>query len=249
MFNNPFFADISTYSPKKTMSFYERIFGWKYDKTNNYFTAFSGNTVVSGLYETPEKFKQMRMPHFWMTYIKVANLDATIDKAKQLGGIIELNYEMNGFGKVALIRDPQGAGFTIYEGDKLKSTRTENTKNTLIWNELHVSDVTKIIPFYEGIFNWQIVQNINGIYEVLNNEGEYIVDIMEIQNQYKGKYEYWACTFGVDNLEKSKKVILENDGHLINNESNRILFTDNSNEAFFFIKEVKSYIKGSSKNI
>ncbi|PIA77387.1 hypothetical protein BFR04_08025 [Gaetbulibacter sp. 4G1] len=238
MLNNPFFADISTYSPKKTIPFYERSFRWKYYKANNYFTAFLGNTEVSGLYETPEKFKQMRMPHFWMTYIKVANLDVTIDKAKQLGGIIELSYEMNGFGKVALIRDPQGAGFTIYEGDKLKNTRTKNIKNTLIWNELHVSDVTKIIPFYQEIFNWQIVQNQNEIYEVLNNEGEYIADIMEIQNQYKGKYEYWVCMFGVENLATSKKLILENGGSLINQENNRMLFTDNSKEAFFYIKEV-----------
>ena len=238
MLNNPFFVDISTYSPKKTMLFYERTFGWKYYKTNKYFTAFLGNTEVSGLYETPEKFKQMRMPHFWMTYIKVANLDATIDKAKQLGGIIEITYKMSGIGKVALIRDPQGAGFTIYEGDILKNTRTKNTKNTLVWNELHVSDVTKIIPFYQGIFNWQIVQNQNGIYEALNNVGEYIADILEIQNQYKGKYEYWVCTFAVENLKATKSNILENGGTLINVESNRMLFTDNSNEAFFYIKGV-----------
>ncbi len=238
MLNNPFFVDISTYSPKKTMPFYERSFGWKYYKKNNYFTAFLGTSEVSGLYETPEKFKQMRMPHFWMMYIKVANLDATIDKAQQLGGIIEITYEMSDIGKVALIRDPQGAGFTIYEGDKLKNTRTKNTKNTLIWNELHVSDVTKIIPFYEGIFNWQIVQNQNGMYEALNNEGEYITDILEIQNQYKGKYEYWVCTFAVENLKAAKSNILENGGTLINVENNRMLFTDNSNEAFFYIKEV-----------
>ncbi|WP_298898840.1 hypothetical protein [uncultured Psychroserpens sp.] len=236
--NNPFFADISTYSPKKSIPFYERVFRWKYYKKNNYYLAFLADIEVSGLYETPEKFKQMRMPHFWMTYIKVANLNTTIDKAKQLGGIIELSYEMIGFGKVALIRDPQGAGFTIYEGDQLKNNRTKNTKNTLIWNELHVSDITKIIPFYQGIFNWEIEKNQNEVYEVLNNKGEYIADILEIQNQYKGKYEYWVCTFGIENLATSKKLILENGGNLISKENNRMLFTDNSNEAFFYIKEV-----------
>lgn len=238
LLNNPFFADISTYSTKKTISFYERVFRWKYYETDNYYTAFSGNTEVSGLYETPEKFKQMRMPHFWMTYIKVADLDATVDKAKQLGGIIELNYEMIDLGKVALIRDPQGAGFTIYEGNTLKNTRTKNTKNTLVWNELHVSDVKKIIPFYQGVFNWQIVKKEHGLYKVLHQKGDYIADIMEIQNQYKGKYEYWVCSFGVKNVTSYKTIIIENGGSLINEENNRILFTDNSGEAFFYIKEV-----------
>ena len=236
--NKPFFADISTYSPKRTISFYEGVFGWKYYKSDDYYTAFLNDKEVSGLYETPEKFKQMRMPHFWMTYIQVVNLDETLDKARQLEGIIEMNYEMSDFGKVALIRDPQGAGFTIYEGDKLKNARTKNTKNTLIWNELHVSDVKKIIPFYQGIFNWKIVPNQNGLYEILNHKGEYVADIIEIPNKYKGKYEYWVCSFGVENLSLSKKTIIENGGNLIAEENNRMLFTDNSNEAFFYIREV-----------
>ncbi|GAA4278053.1 VOC family protein [Aquimarina mytili] len=236
--NNPFFADISTYSPEKTMSFYKHVFGWTYYKSGNYYIAYLGNDEVSGLYKTPEKFKQMRMPHFWMTYIQVTNLDATVDKAKQLGGIIEMNYEISGFGKVALIRDPQGAGFTIYKGSKLKTTRTKNKENTLIWNELHVSDVKNTIPFYKGIFEWEIVQNQDGVYEILNHKEEHVADILEIQNQYKGKYEYWVCTFGVDSLKNTKNIILRNGGHLVSEENNRILFADNSNEAFFYIKEV-----------
>ncbi|GGI57749.1 VOC family protein [Winogradskyella haliclonae] len=238
--NDIIFADLSTYAPKVSIAFYERIFGWKYYKTEDYYTAFIGNKEVSGLYETPEKFKQMRMPHFWMTYIKVACLNTTINKAIHLGGIIEMTYEIDDIGKVALIRDPQGAGFTIYEGDKLKNTRTKNTENTLIWNELHVSDVTKIIPFYEGIFKWDIVQRDDVSYDILNSKGNYIADIVKIQNQFKGNFEYWVCTFGVKNISTAKKLILENDGHLINDESSRILFTDNSNEAFFFIKQIKN---------
>ena len=220
------------------MPFYEHVFGWKYYSGNNYYSAYLEDQEVSGLYETPEKFKQMRMPHFWMTYIQVDDVDASVNKARQLGGIIEINYEMSGFGKVALIRDTLGSGFTVYEGDKLKNTRTTNTKNTLIWNELHVSDVSKVIPFYQGLFKWKIIEEQEGLFKVLNNNEEHIVDILEIQNQYKGKYEYWVCTFGVESLETSKKLVLDNNGRLISEEHNRLLVTDNSGEAFFYIKEV-----------
>lgn len=236
--NNPFFADISTYFPQKTITFYENVFGWNYYKSDNYYSAFIKEREVSGLYETPEKFKQMRMPHFWMTYIHVGNLEITVEKARQLGGIIEMQYEMGSFGKVALIRDPQGAGFTIYEGDRLKNTRTENTKNTLIWNELQVSDIQKVIRFYQGIFQWEITQGKNETYHVVNPKGDYIADILEIQNHYKGKYEYWVCTFGVEDVITSKRLILENGGSLISEEKDRIMFTDNSNEAFFYIRAV-----------
>lgn len=236
--NRPFFADLSTYSVSDTLPFYEHVFGWVYYEQDNYYSAFIDQTEVVGLYETPDKFKQMRMPHFWMTYIRVSNVDEMVSKAKALGGIIEAHYEMNGIGKVALIRDPQGAGFTIYEGDALKDTRTKNTARTLIWNEIHTSNAQRIIPFYEGLFGWTIKQLQNGTYVVLNYDGEHIADILEIDNRYKGKYEYWVCTFAVDDLNATKKLILNNEGHVIIEEEHRILFTDNSNEAFFYIKAV-----------
>ncbi|MEM9078864.1 MAG: VOC family protein [Bacteroidota bacterium] len=236
--NDIIFADLSTYTPKASMAFYEAVFGWKYYLRDAYYTAYVGDRPVSGLYETPEKFKQMRMPSFWMTYIQVTDLESVVDKAKQLGGIIEMNYEMVGFGKVALIRDPQGAGFTLYEGYKLQSTRTKNTKNTLIWNELHVSDVEKVIPFYQGILEWDFKPIEDESYLVINQQGNYIADLLQIQNEYKGKYEYWVCTFGVEDLATAKKRILENRGNLISDEGVRMLFTDNSGEAFFYAKQL-----------
>ncbi|MGI9550922.1 MAG: VOC family protein [Aurantibacter sp.] len=236
--NNPFFADLSTYSPENTIPFYEKIFGWKYYKNNDYHTAHIGNKPVAGLYETPEKFKQMRMPHFWMTYIQVEHVTDTVEKAKELGGIIEMTDEIQDYGKVALIRDTQGAGFTVYEGSKLKNTRTEKTPNTLIWNELHVSDANNVLPFYQGIFDWEIVMGEQGLYKVFNHNGEHIADILEIPIKHKGKYEYWVCTFSTEDLQKTKNEILENGGNEIIDEGNRILFTDNSNEAFFYLKEV-----------
>lgn len=182
--NQIIFSDLSTYSPSKSIRFYETIFGWKFYSDNNYYLAYNGDTPVVGLYETPEKFKQMRMPHFWMTYIQVNNLQQTVENARQLGGIIEMEQILPNFGKVALIRDPLGAGFTVYEGEHLQSTRTSNTENTLIWNELHVSDASKVIPFYEGIFDWKFEPEQNRIYKIYSGE-THISDLLEIDNDIK----------------------------------------------------------------
>lgn len=235
--NNPIFSDLSSYSPKTTIPFYEKVFKWKFYEEYNYHTAYNDNQPVIGLYETPEKFKKMNMPHFWMTYIQVNSVEKTVEQAKKLGGIIEMTETISGFGKVALIRDPQGAGFIIYEGAVLKSTRTINTPNTLVWNELHVSDINKVLPFYQGIFNWTF-NNSNGGLEIYNNLDEYIADFVEIPNQMKGKYEYWISSFGVKDLLATKTEILSLGGSLIVNEGNKMLFTDNSGEAFFYITKV-----------
>ncbi len=236
--NNPIFSDLSSYSPKTSISFYEEVFGWKYYHEYDYFTAYKENQEVVGLYETPDKFKQMRMPHFWMTYIQVNSVDKTVEQAQQLDGIIEMTDTISGYGKVALIRDPQGAGFTVYEGDALRSTRTNNEANTLIWNELHVSDINRILPFYQGIFEWDIKDNGYGGVEVYNNQQDHITDILEIPNDYKGKYEYWISSFGVDDLQGTKSKILSLGGSVIIDEGDRILVTDHSGEAFFYIAQV-----------
>ena len=236
--NSIIFADLSTYTPKTTIAFYESIFGWTYYKDYDYYIAYKGEQSIVGLYETPDKFKQMRMPHFWMTYIQVNDIKHTVAKACELGGIIEMEQTVEGFGKVALIRDPQGAGFTIYEGDQLKSTRTKDEANTLIWNELHISNAKNIIPFYEGIFDWRFIKTADSYYEIYTQDHAHIANALEIENSYKGKYEYWVCTFGVDDLHAKKEAILNHGGILVYDEGKRLLMSDNSGEAFFYIEEV-----------
>ncbi|MCT4629101.1 VOC family protein [Winogradskyella sp.] len=237
--NTIIFADLSTYSPKETIPFYENVFGWTYYKDYDYYVAYKGDKDIVGLYETPEKFKQMRMPHFWMTYIQVNDTKSTVAKARELGGIIEMEQTMEGFGKVALIRDPQGAGFTIYEGDNLKTTRTKNEANTLVWNELHISKAANIIPFYEGIFDWNFVEKQSGYFEIYSQNNKHVADALQIPNNYKGKYEYWVCTFGVQDLKEAKDKVMNHGGSLVYDEGERILMTDNSGQAFFYIQEVK----------
>lgn len=236
MYNNIIFADLSTYTPSESIVFYEKVFGWKYHHQDGYYTAYLGNKEIVGLYETPKKFKQMRMPHFWMTYIQVSDVPATIDKAKALGGIIEVVDESNPIGPITLIRDPQGAGFTIYGGNYL-NTRTQDAANTLVWNEIQVSNMDKIIPFYEGIFDWTFQKMDNYFYHIYTSDGRHIADGSDIPNAYKGKYEYWVCTFGVAHLKETKKLILNNGGSIVSDEGSKVMFTDNSGQAFFYVQE------------
>lgn len=236
--NQPIFADLSTYSPKKSIAFYQAVFGWEFYKESDYYTAYWGNQPVAGLYEMPEKFKQMRMPHFWMTYIQVNDVDKTVALASKLGGIIEMSETIPDYGKLALLRDPLGAGFTIYEGEALHNTRTINTPSTLIWNELHVSDSKQVIPFYQHIFDWEIMNKGNGFAEIYNHNQEHIADVLDIPNQQKGKFEYWISSFGVQDPESIKSKIMAHGGTQIIDEGTRILYTDNSGEAFFYITAV-----------
>lgn len=243
--NNFITADLSTYDPQQTMPFYQSVFGWTFHKqpatSDETHGAYLGNQEIASIYQTPEKFQKMNMPHFWMSYICVNDVAQTVATARSLGGIIEAELD-TGYGKVALIRDPQGAGFTVYQGDDLPVTRTKDQANTLIWNELHISDAKNIVPFYEGIFDWTFAQSDDepSHYRIVNGDGEYIADALEIPNEIKGKYEYWVCTFGVSDVRATKQAILDNGGTVIMDEGERIMMSDNSEQAFFYIQAVDS---------
>ena len=233
--NKFIWADLSSYQPERIKPFYEAVFGWKYNG-EEYSIAHKENKEVVGLYQTPLKFQKIKMPSFWMSYIQVEDVLETVEKAKSLGGIIELVDIENSIGKVALIRDTLGAGFTVYQGSQLDS-RTKSEENTLIFNELHISDMQKAIIFYQGLFNWNFKKANNSVEVFSDSFEEKIITIRQIDNTIKGKYEYWVCVFGVKNLQSTSNVILKNGGLIVSEEENRVLCSDGS-EAFFYIQEV-----------
>ncbi len=237
MRNEFIWADLSSYQPQKIKHFYEAIFDWKYYESYNYLTAYKGNKEVVGLYETPPKFQVMKMPSFWMSYIQVSDVQETVKKARELGGIIELTDLENPIGGMALIRDALGAGFTVYEGNYLRA-RTKSEPSTLIDNELQVSDLQKAAKFYEQLFDWSYRWNDNASLDVhCRASGNYIAKMNELNNFVKGKYEYWVCTFGVSDLKASISKIRERGGRIMFDEGNRFLCSDGS-EAFFYIQQV-----------
>ena len=55
------------------------------------------------------------MPSFWLPYFLVADVDASSEKAKALGGQIHFGpQDIPGTGRFAVIADPQGAAFSIF---------------------------------------------------------------------------------------------------------------------------------------
>ena len=217
------------------MQFYGEVFGWKFQDASGYFVAMQGGTEIAGLYQTPEFFQKIRMPHFWMSYIVVADALATAEVAKEFADAkVELTDDFYG-GKIALIRDPQGAGFTVYDGNKLNGRG--NQTGQLVWNELHVSDASTVVPFYEKLFNWTISKSSDASYQIHDSNQNHISDILVLPNELKGKYEYWACTFAVDNLNSAKDRVIDNGGGVVYEEAHRIMLHDDSEEAFFFMQQ------------
>lgn len=219
------FTDLSTYDMKVAERFYSNVFGWHYQGSDTYRVALADGEEVSGLYETPQKFKDMNMPSFWMPYIQVKNVKATVDKAKALQGIVELVDEKQAVGKIALIRDPLGAGFTVYEGSQLNA-RFDHKPNAFVWSELIISDFSKIQAFYEGLFDWSFKAVSDHRFYIHSKKRQRIGAIQEVSNAIKGKMEYWTVFFGVADLSHTKANILAAGGSLVYEDESSMLLAD-----------------------
>lgn len=194
-------ADLSTFRMGNTQSFYTVLFGWRYEGTSDYTFAHIGATPTAGLFTMPEKFQQMGLPSFWMSYITVADIVPVVERARAAGAIVEVEpTAFDGGGQIALIRDTAGAGFTIWTGDTSSKSAGE-AHGHMVRNELHVSNAATVIPFYASVFGWSFVPVSASRYAIKNEAGRVIAALEEIPNEIKGKFEYWAVYFAVKDLD------------------------------------------------
>jgi uncharacterized protein len=54
------------------------------------------------------------VPSHWLTYFTVDDRDATEEKAKEMGAEEMMSMDME-MGRLAILRDPQGAAFGIFQ--------------------------------------------------------------------------------------------------------------------------------------
>jgi len=233
MLNNNFvWTDLSTFDLGQAKTFYTAVFDWKFRSEDSiYYTARLEGKDISGLYLMPEKFQKLDLPSFWMSYIKVENLDSALVIANQEGGKVEFVDKDNVIGKVALIRDPLGAGFTIYEGEYLDA-RSHNLESCYCQSDLVVSDLSKVKSFYAKLFDWTIKEVSGTHYKAFNDPSSFVANLIEVPNSIKGKDEYWGVYFYTSHLEQIKQQVLDSGGSVVFERKKAIICKDPFGAAF-----------------
>ena len=111
-------ADLSTPDPARAQKFYSDVFGWKLDKSergnSGYLHIKNGEQHIGGI--LPVAHRDPKSPAHWLIYIMVADVDAAVTKAKQLGGkTLMPPQSIEGVGTWAILADPQGAVFSAFK--------------------------------------------------------------------------------------------------------------------------------------
>jgi len=151
----PSWVDLGTADPAKAAEFYGTLFGWETEEgppeAGGYRMAMLKGQPVAGL--GPQ---QNPGTPYWSTYVSVDDAAAVAAKVTDNGGrILVAPMDVMGFGHMAVLADPQGAVFSIWQPGTHIGAGLVNEPGAFSWCELITTDVPAAKGFYAAVFGWE----------------------------------------------------------------------------------------------
>ncbi|UQA62427.1 VOC family protein [Polyangium aurulentum] len=129
---------------------------------------------VAGLF----KMERVGVPAHWKVYIAVESADETARRAEELGGkIVAPPFDVMEFGRMAVLQDPSGAVFSIWQPGTHGGFGRINEPGAPFWFELTTRDTAAAEKFYGDLFGWTTqvtAQTPHGPYKVFSSGGKFV---------------------------------------------------------------------------
>jgi predicted enzyme related to lactoylglutathione lyase len=151
---------LNTTDQDAAKAFYGGLFGWTYDDQPAgegvvYSMAKVDGKYVGAISPQPQQQRDAGVPPAWNSYVTVDNADETAAKARELGATVHAEpFDVMEAGRMAVIQDPQGAWFLIWQPGQHNGAQLVNVPGALSWNELGSPDLDASAKFYGDLFGW-----------------------------------------------------------------------------------------------
>jgi predicted enzyme related to lactoylglutathione lyase len=154
--------ELATSDQNAAKTFYTSLFGWNFNDVptgpNGVYTMFQlqGREVAAAYAIEPAQRAQGVPPH-WMIYVAVDSADDAAKRAAELGGTVLAGpFDVYDVGRMAVIKDPTGAVFSVWQAMKHKGIGISGVDGTLCWADLSTPDPARATDFYSKLFGWKI---------------------------------------------------------------------------------------------
>jgi len=121
VFNQPgalTWNELSTRDVDGAKRFYSSVFGWDphtHGEGGQAYTEWQLNgKSIGGMMETPAQVPAA-VPPYWLSYFSVADCEATVETAKELGGQVMMPPTKIPQGTMSVLTDPNGATFAVIQ--------------------------------------------------------------------------------------------------------------------------------------
>jgi predicted enzyme related to lactoylglutathione lyase len=157
--------ELGTTDQNAAKKFYGSLFGWEFVDNdmgpNGVYTIFTlRGKDVAALYTLMPDMVKNGVPPFWGSYVTVENADQAAEKAKTLGGKLIMGpMDVMDHGRMAVLQDPQGAVFTVWQAKSHIGVSVLNEPGALAWTQLNAKDPAGAKKFYPALLGWKIQDN------------------------------------------------------------------------------------------
>lgn len=223
----PCWVDTSQPDPEAACSFYGALFGWEFENTmpegapGKYFIGRIRGGDVAAVGSIPGGAPQAAV---WNTYIWVDSADETVAKARAAGGGVATEpFDVLDAGRMAVLTDPEGAAFCVWQPGSHRGAKVVNEHGSLNFNTLVTADPAAAEAFYGAVFGWKTLAIPAGVMWMLPGYGDHLeeknpglreqmaqmgapdgfIDVVAALKPADGGAEgpaHWTVTFAVDDV-------------------------------------------------
>ncbi len=240
----PCWVDTTQPDPEAAVDFYRRLFGWELEDVMppgspaKYFVARIRGGRVAAVGSQPEGRSAEAL---WNTYIWVESADATASKVRDAGGKVLIDpFDVMDSGRMALLADPSGAAFCVWQAKQHKGAQIVNEHGSLNFNTLNTRDPEAAKAFYGSVFGWGILalpggfemwtlagygdhleRDNPGIRKAVAESGgpegfeDVVASINPIREEQPDVAPHWGVTFAVDDADAIAEKAAELGGQVI----------------------------------
>lgn len=240
----PCWVDTSQPDPEAAVAFYRGLFGWEFndvmpaDSPGRYFMASLRGGDVAAVGSQSQDGPGMAA---WNTYVWVESADAAVAKVRDAGGrVVTDPFDVMDAGRMAVVMDPEGAAFCVWQAKRHKGARIVNQPGSLNFNSLNIRDVEGAKAFYRSVFGWETLR-LDGDVEMWRLAGygdflaqsdpelrqrqadsgaapegfaDVVATLNPIADDQPGVRPHWSVTFGVDDADATARRAAELGGRV-----------------------------------
>ena len=202
--------ELATSDQNAVKKFYGELFGWSVNDSpmgpNEFYSMFkiNGRDVGAAYTLRPDQRAQGVPPH-WMVYVAVESADEAAERAAQLGGkVLAPAFDVFDVGRMAVLQDPTGATFSVWQPKKHTGTKITGVDGTLCWADLSTPDQNSAGDFYAKLFGWKIMKEdedpAHNYHHIANGE-DFIGGIPPASHRDPRTPPHWLIYFSVSDCE------------------------------------------------
>lgn len=156
----PCWFELASTDAGASLAFHQALFGWGHVHNDmgemGYYTFLRNATGTIGALCGMPPGSEGR-PSAWNVYFAVAHVDASVARARELGGqLLAEPFDVPGHGRGAVLADPTGAAFCVWQAASADSGDfTMFEDHAVGWVELATRDSAAAKAFYGALLGWE----------------------------------------------------------------------------------------------